>query len=151
MQSYTMPRFTFASVVDRVLEGAARIDAAPGFPAWPQHGQAPEDVVSVVLHRDYPGACALVADIEGSTVLTGAFVSRLRDFVLREHPNLFVADKQIDPEGSLRSLFDRVVAATRGDVINDDGFRLVEGFDGYVLLSEIRRVERESVSDGSLH
>lgn len=134
---------TFDAVVDRVLAGLCEVETAEGVSPWPTGVRVGDAVISVLMHRDVPGAICLFGEIDGATVLTGAFSDRLKDYIAQHRASMFRFDSCRSPEASIRFLF-KCVAEIGQTHKEDDNFRFVLGIEGAELLFELKRVSGAS-------
>lgn len=137
-------KYTFEVLVDRVLSGRCAVETVEGVEPFPTDFPIGDDVVSVVMHRDYPGAVVLFGEVDGAAVLAGVFASRLWSFLAIHRADLFSFSTANTPEAAIRFLFSccadpAVFRAERARL------RFVCGVEGAELLSELQRVARDSV------
>lgn len=138
-----MSKLSFDSVVQAVLDGRCSVETVEGVEPWPTGVQVGCDVVSILMHRDVPGAVALFGEIGGATVLTGAFSSKLRDFIAVRHARHFRFDSVRAPDAAVRFLF-KCIAEMLDSRRENENFRFVCGADGADLLASLRAISRAS-------
>lgn len=135
-------RHSFESLVDLVLSERCSVETAEGVPGWPTGATVSGAVISILMHRDVPGAVALFGEVDGVTVLTGAFSGRLKDFVAAHHAARFRFDSCRSPEAAIRFLFSKVAGISESRR-EDENFRFVCGVEGAELLASLKRVSED--------
>lgn len=128
---------SFESLCLRVVEGEVSVETVAGVPAWPACGRASAGSLFLFVHRDHPGAVALVAFLGNRPRLAGCFSDAVRSFLAERCSSEFNFELAHDPERSLRCVLDLAASAALGGGPLDGGFFLVPGVDGAELLHEL--------------
>lgn len=147
-QAGPMLQIEFLMVIDLVLSGSCRIESY-GEESPDISGSGASDAVSVVMHKDCPGAVALVGQFDGAVFISGCFSSVLRDFCRVNHAKFFQF-RPIGDGAECASFVMRVCAdVMRGDESRAGDLRFVEGVDALDLLRSLQHISRASVLSAS--
>lgn len=140
----------FWSIVEAVLERRLSVDCSPQGQPWPVLATVDQPgSVTVLMHRDLPGATVLAGEVGGEFFLTGCFSASVFAHVARHRAEWFSFTALPEPEAMVPLFFDVVVAAMNGRKVDESAFRFIEGAEGAQFLRELKRVCRESVPQGA--